>query len=604
MAARINPATVVNARAMNLTDIFGGPSYRIPAYQREYVWKNQHVEVLWRDLVDHYEANTTHDDLDTNPDGYFLGALMVIPSSAANNEFDVIDGQQRLTTLSVLLSVISEHLCLIADPGQRKGYDRNLANLLARFSSGQWLPAVRSHSADVEWFLGQLTGELMSAAERLSFFDSNPRAVALLKSDKMALRIRETVELLEKRIEEFVFSPAATSDKDKRVRALVDMLLETVILLRIDAGSESACYTLFESMNNRGVSLSQSDLIKNHALRVAAPVSSVLIAVQDGWSDLKAVVDGQDKLTAPEIMHYSQISRHQYCQASRLFSVVSSRLNAPTVAASYIGELNEDSDALEKLLTGDSSAWSEKTNRSLKWIGEVLGIKLAYAFLLSCYKVNAKDRSRFEKCVVDVEHFCFRYMKLLEGDVADLAEAAGKYAELLRSDPTGVAGAAHLASLVPNVECQTAFSSLSVTNSKLGFYVIYKIEESLLAKGGSLPLSQAAFNDLEHIAPKTPKAEDWPNMSLLKSADPDRYKRLIWRVGNLLAIPAKTNRGLKNKGISEKLTGNKGKNYASSTLGLPGEVDGFLDSGHWTEQSIEDRQRYLATSYFGPAWSL
>ena len=80
----------------------GDPIYQIPDYQRMYSWKDDEVSQLWDDIYEAYKNNEEDAEVDSN---YFLGSLIVIQKEM--NE-DVVDGQQRLTTLMILLCVIKQ----------------------------------------------------------------------------------------------------------------------------------------------------------------------------------------------------------------------------------------------------------------------------------------------------------------------------------------------------------------------------------------------------------------------------------------------------------------------------------------------------------------
>jgi uncharacterized protein with ParB-like and HNH nuclease domain len=82
----------------NVLTLFDRKLYNIPEYQRPYEWDIDKCETLWNDLINNYN----------NPDdGYFLGIIVLIESKDKKKiEYDVVDGQQRLISLSLLLRVL------------------------------------------------------------------------------------------------------------------------------------------------------------------------------------------------------------------------------------------------------------------------------------------------------------------------------------------------------------------------------------------------------------------------------------------------------------------------------------------------------------------
>ena len=91
-----NLESIVQPEEFSVLDIFRGTEYRVPIYQRNYAWTKDEIEQLLNDI----------NDIDVSSDGkYYLGSLIVNQLGA--NYYDVIDGQQRLTTLFLMLSFLN-----------------------------------------------------------------------------------------------------------------------------------------------------------------------------------------------------------------------------------------------------------------------------------------------------------------------------------------------------------------------------------------------------------------------------------------------------------------------------------------------------------------
>ena len=107
---------MVAARETTLQELLEGTKqYQVPLYQRTYSWKQAQLERLWGDVVQLAEDRVTSPDLT-----HFIGSLVLAPSPANGAvgvmEFLVVDGQQRLTTLSLLLCAIRDHRAQTEDP--------------------------------------------------------------------------------------------------------------------------------------------------------------------------------------------------------------------------------------------------------------------------------------------------------------------------------------------------------------------------------------------------------------------------------------------------------------------------------------------------------
>ncbi|HGO5824618.1 TPA: DUF262 domain-containing protein, partial [Mannheimia haemolytica] len=98
-----------NPEVQPLEEIFGKSEYHIPSYQRPYSWKKDQVEQLWYDLISSYNSSL-EDESNNDEENYFLGSIVLVQKSKKNNKlfYDVVDGQQRLTTLTILFCALRD----------------------------------------------------------------------------------------------------------------------------------------------------------------------------------------------------------------------------------------------------------------------------------------------------------------------------------------------------------------------------------------------------------------------------------------------------------------------------------------------------------------
>ncbi|MBK9293912.1 MAG: DUF262 domain-containing protein [Oligoflexia bacterium] len=91
--------------SLPIKDLFGNNNslFQVPDYQRPYSWIDEQVEALWDDIFNAYTNNSANSQADQN---YFLGSIIVVPGEGGYQ--DVVDGQQRLTTLMILFCVVRD----------------------------------------------------------------------------------------------------------------------------------------------------------------------------------------------------------------------------------------------------------------------------------------------------------------------------------------------------------------------------------------------------------------------------------------------------------------------------------------------------------------
>ena len=113
----------ITSNMKTLKDIFDNRDiFKIPEFQRNFVWGQEQVDTLFNDFSEDTNGYTTEiDDLS----GYLLGNIVLIEGQDSNKEYDVIDGQQRLTTLSLLFCALRKCLLNVWQDTKNQKYERH-----------------------------------------------------------------------------------------------------------------------------------------------------------------------------------------------------------------------------------------------------------------------------------------------------------------------------------------------------------------------------------------------------------------------------------------------------------------------------------------------
>ena len=227
--------------SLTIKQLFGNTDslYQIPRYQRAYSWGDDQLEKLWDDLIEAKE----------NDPNYFLGSVITAKSEDSTSYLDIVDGQQRLTTLTILLCVyrdlfpnINEEL-LDTDPF---AIDNKVIGSSIRFNDRFERLRLRTHS------------------NHQSDFDTivlNGDTTNLKKPTKQDLRKDEPKH-------KFINTAHFFTNKLKELGkddagALINYLFNSVKIIRIDCQSVAFAIKLFQVLNDRGLDLSNADLIKS-----------------------------------------------------------------------------------------------------------------------------------------------------------------------------------------------------------------------------------------------------------------------------------------------------------------------------------------------------
>jgi hypothetical protein len=584
----ISAATVVDGEGLALNALLE-KAHRIPEYQRDFAWNREKVRQLWRDLLSLYDRNTDLDVIRTKVEGYFLGPTVVI--EVKNGPDDVVDGQQRLTTLTSLMAVLAESVRALPIKHQPPGLLLSLDNLVSPgLKNGVHTTRLSFADSAMDSFF-RASCVAPNRATREKYWGSI-EAVALLKRARgkspMAL-LHAAFQEHYTQLEGFLGKKKAPA-RAKRLALFSRIITECVVILRIAAGSYSNAYTIFESLNFRGVQLSQADLIKNELLKSAAPSQRDHILAR--WNNLKEAVEEVSDLSLPDAVYLCHLSRFERVNASQLYEDVKRRLGLGLKATSYLDDTVRLTEFIAVLKKDRPSHWTADAVWMLDDIFFVLSAKLAIPFLLAAYERKGKSAStagEFEGLVRLCMNFTFRYMKLLDGETATFSRAINEAALAIAASESHATVAKILIGFSQDHLFEAAFRTYSVPRVKLAFFVVYWLERHLMKHSGAIPLPHGAEQHLEHIMPKTPSDSDWKWATSLKKTDEVEFADLLSRVGNLLPMPAKANTSMKNKGIKAKLAV-----YSKTALVSPKQVGKYLSKNKWDASSIDKRQVALA----------
>ena len=240
--------------------INGTTQFVIPVFQRDYSWTEPQCEQLWKDLLVIASDPTTR--------GHFMGSVVYVSTgdtSAGFTRWLLIDGQQRVTTLTLLLAALRDH---IVDTDWKGSEDSPTATRIeAYFLKNVQEEGSRRHKLVLRRHDQETLRAILDGTE----MPENP-------SD----RIRENYDFFREQI--------ASCDPDELYRGL-DRLI--VVDVTLDRGTDDP-QLIFESLNSTGIDLSQSDLIRNYIL-MRLPEKQQTSLYDTYWSKLESLFRGSEK---------------------------------------------------------------------------------------------------------------------------------------------------------------------------------------------------------------------------------------------------------------------------------------------------------------------
>lgn len=218
--------------------------YKIPQYQRPYKWEGDQVFQLWDDIFEAYENKEKN---------YFLGSIITAkPRDNENSSYvDVVDGQQRLTTLTIMLCVIRD---LFPNLNENSEDDNAVKSMMIQHSISEFgqnerlkLNTHAQHQSDFEKLI--LKGDTKNLIK--------PYKYQIRTDEEPKFKFINTATIFKERFEEIGAEQAGE---------FVDYLFNQVQIIRIDCSDRQFAIKLFQVLNDRGMDLSAADLIKSFLL--------------------------------------------------------------------------------------------------------------------------------------------------------------------------------------------------------------------------------------------------------------------------------------------------------------------------------------------------
>ena len=569
-----------DAEDKSLHDIlFGKEKYKIPRYQRPYSWTKDQVADLWNDLK---EEETS-----------FLGSFVFNYEFTAKDKFiEVIDGQQRLITLTIFSAILRDLY--------RELKDEKKADL--------------TQTSIIE-FRNDITGEptyrLKCGDTLAKFFEKNIQSFDAQISTstpyrKEEKRVKENYEYLKEQISSELDQITEKIKKIQYLDSLKKKLADMrVIWIRTD--NDDDAYSIFETVNARGADLTVADLLKNHLFSKIHDTEDGIDSAKESWINIENNVEGAKGLSVSKLIRYHWLSKYSFISEKNLYKEIKKTITDPE---SFLEELETSSDYYFMMTSDEINAktWQDEIGdrRSGLKIFEalqglrVMGITQSYPLLLCLLANREKIGIDLSKIFKTIENYHFIYSAVCKqpGNRVEKIyfQTARKIQEALQLKPklrTSVISTIledfKNALEVPNRDFFIEkFMDIEYRNYSLVLYILSNIERS---KGGTdEQIVNFSKVNIEHILPKDPS--EWG----LTKKDVKEY---VDNLGNLTLISERINGSMGNQTLKEKMVWIK-KSKLNVNKELVEEIK--LNKKKWGKNEIAERQHKIAEFAHDYVW--
>lgn len=517
------------------TIIGNGKSYQVPIYQRDYSWEKEDWEDLWNDISE-IPTDKTH----------YLGYLVLQPIKDGEESFWIIDGQQRLTTLSILaLAIIS-----LLDKWKQDNIDPN---------DNQ----IRKQEL-IKRYIGNYSLSKLSLDPKLKLNRNNDDYykswLLNFRQPTTLSKLKPSQRLLQKAFNYFLSELQEKFNSNKSGADLADFLEKIIgngiVFTQIVVSNDLDAFKVFETLNARGVKLSTADLLKNYLFKLTHQLGQLdLDEAERRWQNITNTIQSNDLTTF--IRHFWNC-KYKLERQPTLFKAIKREINTAETAFDFLNELEEASNYYTAFNNPNDELWDKEEKLSLKLIN-LLNVTTCFSLMLSAIKYL--PRNEFKILVRELGIITFRY-NLSDLNPNDAERIFSKIANEVADKKINNAKDAVLALksvYVIDDNFEQIFSTLSINTKRkkeLVKYILVKFENQISVKDYQ---PEEATSTIEHILPENPGNIWEENFPIEIQED------FIYRLGNYSLLEASINNKLDNNmPFSEKLLKYKTSSYKLS----------------------------------------
>jgi len=527
----------------------------VPLNQREYSWEKKHVIDL---LTDFTKA--------MNKKSYFLGTIVF--TSTPDDSLEVIDGQQRLATTTILIAAIRDHLHSVKEDVLVNSIEQEFLFKIIR-EKKEKAPRLTLNHQDRDYFVARILERPRSPA-REAATPKKPSHELLNEAGKLAAA--HVKKLL---------SP---HKKDNHVAVLNEWLgfiehsAQVITLLVPD---DLNAYVMFETLNDRGLRTSQADLVKNYLFGEA---NGKLQDAQFKWATMNGLLEGlgMDEITLTYLRHLA-ISLYGHTREKDVLERVKNQVAGERASLDFLDSLSDNANDYVAIMTPTHTNWNTFPPSTRDRLRALLILRVTILRPLLLAVVRQFPKAEIEKVIRGFVFWSVRFLIVGGARSGSVEEPCAELAKDVTEGTIKTAKelAAAMQKVVPSdAEFEAAFASARVTNTQLARYLLRALE--LKRKGKAepewIPNGDVVIN-LEHVLPENPDV-NWP------AFDADTAKLYYNRLGNMVLLQASQNTLIGNSSFGDKKAVLK-----RSTFMLTSEVG---KKKKWEKEEIAARQKILA----------
>lgn len=550
----------------------GSYRFKVPEYQRQYAWEEPQWEDMWMDLQELTESESSH----------FLGSVVVVQEETRMgdlNIMEVVDGQQRLVTISLLLCLIRDKLREIEEDDWDKDLD----------------PQARAEEIETDYLYKKDEQMRSHPNMTLSTFDDDDYQ-DVLDNRQPSDEESQLVEAVE------YYSEKLSEVDHEEVEEMRKHLVNSMTLVTIKCNSEESAFKLFETLNDRGLDLTAVDLMKNHLFSVATQSPQHILNYEQVKTDWEEMI----RLIKPELTKPARFFRHymmsaeepdiseaisSYMLYDRFCELVDEEIEeSNTTVQEYVRDMKDKSYLYVDIVNADTEEFNrranEKINRYLENLN-ILGATQERTLLLGLFS-NIDNSNDLIRGLSAIESFIFRWRVTNQTTGTDVDEIHAKLCSEIFDEPDPIDHLiSELESKAPSdSEVRVAIMTNEFPRNERTRYILSKIEMDAYSKDHSKVIDSTTI-EIEHIAPrKSFTADKYVAWGDYMDCGKETFEEYCNKIGNLTLLNERMNARAQDKPFDQKK-----REYESSEFVMTQEISNI---DHWSTEKIDERTKELA----------
>lgn len=604
--------------------IGNGLRYRIPRFQRDYSWGEDEWEDLWADILntpdgqtgaqadaalpaDSQTAQTEVPQRTGHDASHYMGYLVL--QSADDRVFDVIDGQQRLTTLSIIVLAALKNLQRLIDRGEAPEDNTRRLEQIRQTYIGYLDPVTlvarpkltlnrhnNSYYQDYLVPLGSLPRRGFRASEhqlRKAFEWFDQRIAGFLKRPSQGAGGSSGHEASGPPAREItgasghdtipVSASPAVQSPGARLAQLVEDLSDRLFFTVITVSDELNAYKVFETLNARGVRLSATDLLKNYLFSVldrGEDSQHELVRLEERW---EAMVGRLQSDKFPDFLRAHWNSRYPLARQNDLFKRIRQHIPDRKAVFALLRGLEEDLETWLALTSPDIPGWSPE-DRALATTLRTFRVRQPYSLLLAARReLGGAEFTGLLRATVVIS---LRYNVIGANGTAEQERVYNQVAgRIARGELTQLTPILHAmrSIYVEDRTFRATFAEKSIRttdtrNNRVVRYILCALEKHLSEQ--ALDFGSDAFN-VEHVLPQN-APDSWGGFTFAEA------QAMAYRLGNMTLLHSGTNRDVGDRDYTTRRQA-----YLKSSFALTRRL--AEENASWTPERITAWQQWMAS---------